>query len=122
MILDSNVVIYACGAGREGEAARAFVERHGPSASAVTVVETLGYHRLGEVERAVLTAFFDSATVYPVTADVIREAVRLRQQRRLSLGDAFVAGTALALGLPLATRNLADFRWIGGLVLVDPFA
>ena len=122
MILDSNVVIYACGAGREGETARAFVQRHAPSASAVTVVETLGYHRLGEAERMLLTAFFDATTVHPVTAEVVREAVRLRQQRRLSLGDAFVAGTALALGLPLATRDVADFRWIDGLIPIDPFA
>ena len=120
MILDSNVAIYACGAGREGETARAFVQQYSPSASAITVVETLGYHRLGETERALLTALFDATVVHPVTADIVREAVRLRQQRRLSLGDAFVAGTALAL--PLATRNVADFRWIDGLVLVDPFA
>jgi hypothetical protein len=39
----------------------------------------------------------------------------------MSLGDALVAGTALARGLTLVTRNVEDFRWIQGLSLLNPF-
>jgi predicted nucleic acid-binding protein len=38
----------------------------------------------------------------------------------MGLGDALIAGTALRHGLRLATRNTNDFRWIPGLVLVNP--
>jgi len=38
----------------------------------------------------------------------------------MTLGDAFIAGTALAHGFRLATRNVHDFRWIPGLDVFDP--
>ena len=51
---------------------------------------------------------------------MLSKAVELRQIRKLSLGDALIAGTALAHGLTLVTRNSADFNWIKGLALLDP--
>lgn len=39
----------------------------------------------------------------------------------MSLGDAIIAGTALAYGLPLMTRNVADFDWIDSLEILNPF-
>ena len=39
----------------------------------------------------------------------------------MTLGDALVAGTALAHDLTLVTRNTSDFDWISDLSLLDPF-
>jgi hypothetical protein len=39
----------------------------------------------------------------------------------MTLGDALIAGTALAHGLTLVTRNLEDFEGISGLSLLNPF-
>jgi predicted nucleic acid-binding protein len=55
-----------------------------------------------------------------VTDLVAREAVRLRQQKKMSLGDSIIAGTALIHGRTLVTRNAADFSWISGLNLQNP--
>ena len=52
--------------------------------------------------------------------DVLDEAVRLRQERKMSLGDALVAATALVNNLALLSHNQAYFDWIEGLVVVDP--
>ena len=41
--------------------------------------------------------------------------------RKMTLGDALVAGTALAHGLNLVTRNADDFKWIAGLSVLNPF-
>lgn len=41
-------------------------------------------------------------------------------RRRMSGGDAIIAGTALIHGLTLATRKTRDSAWIEGLGLVDP--
>jgi predicted nucleic acid-binding protein len=41
--------------------------------------------------------------------------------RKLSLGDALVAGTALAHERTLVTRNTDDSKWIAELTLLDPF-
>jgi len=38
----------------------------------------------------------------------------------MSLGDAIIAGTALAYDLTLVTRNTEDFQWIDGLSLLNP--
>ncbi|MBN1630046.1 MAG: type II toxin-antitoxin system VapC family toxin [Thermoleophilia bacterium] len=42
--------------------------------------------------------------------------------RPISVEDAQIAAVALALGLTLATRNVADFAGIEGLQVVNPFA
>ena len=53
--------------------------------------------------------------------DVLERAVSLRQQRKMSLGDAIIAATALVHDLTLVTRNVDDFRWIADLRLLNPF-
>ena len=68
-----------------------------------------------------MEAFFRLAPVLPLSQTVLDQAVALRQQRKMSLGDALVAGTALVHGLTLVTRNVEDFQWIQGLSLLNPF-
>ncbi|MGB0561791.1 MAG: type II toxin-antitoxin system VapC family toxin [Spirulinaceae cyanobacterium] len=53
---------------------------------------------------------------------VVEVAVQLRQQRRMTLGDALIAATALVHELTLVTRNVEDFRWVEGLTLMNPLA
>jgi hypothetical protein len=120
MLLDSNLIIYACQP--HHGALRDLIAREAPYVSVISKVETLGYHELGENEQRFLEAFFDAAEVLPVSGSAITAAIRLRQKRRLSLGDALIAGTALSHGLPLATHNTEDFTWIEELEVIDPLA
>lgn len=90
--------------------------------SVISYIEVLGFHRLQESERVLLEQFFEVAEVLPLSDRVVQCAVQLRQQRRMSLGDSIVAGTALAHGRTLVTRNTDDFRWISDLPLLDPLA
>lgn len=46
---------------------------------------------------------------------------RSRMGRPVSVEDAQIAAIALAQGLPLATRNTADFEGIDGLAVVNPW-
>lgn len=118
MLLDSNLIIYA--ARSEHETLRDLIAREAPCVSVVSKVETLGYHDLSEQEKRFLEEFFEAADVLPVSQLAIAPAIRLRQQRRISLGDALIAGTALGHGLPLATHNTEDFAWIEELEVADP--
>ena len=120
MLLDSNVIVFA--ARPEHGDLRAFIAQHSPAVSAVSYVEVLGYHKHSESQRALFESFFAAANVLPLSDAVLREAILLRQQRQMSLGDSLIAGTALTHGLKLVTGNTADFRWIPGLTLIDPFA
>ena len=119
MLADSNILIYA--AQPEHAQLRRFLADHAPAVSAVSYVEVLGYHQLDDEERQYLEAFFRLAQVLPLSQVVLDQAVALRQQRKMSLGDALVAGTALVYGLTLVTRNVKDFQWIQGLSLLNPF-
>jgi predicted nucleic acid-binding protein len=120
VLLDSNIIIYAAQA--DQGALREFIARHEPSVSAISMVETLGYHLLGDAEREFLVEFFAAAEVLHIDEAVINEAIGLRQQHRISLGDALIAATARVHGLMLVTRNSTDFQWIEGLQLLDPLA
>jgi len=119
MLLDSNIIIYS--AKREHAELRHFLNENLYSVSAVSRIEVLGYHLLAGKEREYLETFFDAASVLTISDSVITQAVRLRQIRRMSLGDAIVAGTALAHQLELVTRNIRDFSWIQDLSLINPF-
>lgn len=119
MLIDSNIIIYA--AQPEYANLRQFIAQHTPAVSAISYVEVLGYHRLTEPERHWFQAFFATAPMISLSPIVLEEAVSLRQQRKMTLGDALIAGTALAHGLTLVTRNANDFNWIPALEVFNPF-
>ncbi len=119
MLIDSNIIIYA--AKPEYADLRRFIAEHAPAVSAISYVEVLGYHRLTEAERQHFEAFFAAAPVLALSEAVIQKAVQLRQARKMTLGDALVAGTALVHQLTLVTRNTKDFEWITELTLLNPF-
>ncbi|HWQ31602.1 MAG TPA: type II toxin-antitoxin system VapC family toxin [Blastocatellia bacterium] len=120
MLLDSNIIIYALQP--QHDALRQFIAEHPIYVSAVSYVEVLGYHKLTDTDRHDLEEFFYSVPVLSITSPILDEAVRLRQTRKMTLGDALIAATALVHQLPLITRNTKDFDWIAGLSLSDPMS
>jgi hypothetical protein len=119
VLLDSNIIIYS--AQPEHAQLRNLIAENAPAVSALSYLEVLGYHLLTEQPRQYFEEFFQVAQVLPISQDVLNKAVILRQQRRMTLGDAIIAGTALVHGLTLITRNTDDFRWIAELELLNPF-
>jgi predicted nucleic acid-binding protein len=120
MLIDSNIIIYA--AKLEYAELREFIAEYAPVVSAISYVEDLGYHKLSEQEREYFEAFFTASTVLTISDNVLAQAVKLRQLKKMTLGDALVAGTALTHNLTLVTRNTKDFDWIDQLTLLNPFA
>ncbi len=120
MLIDSNIIIYA--SHPQNAWLRQFIAQHAPAVSAISYVEVLGYHSLTEEDKTLLETFFDAATLLPIGARVLEQAAKLRQVRKMTLGDALVAATALVHGRTLVTRNTGDFAWIPGLKLLNPFS
>ena len=118
MLIDSNVIIYA--AQPHHIDLRQFIDDITPSVSVVSYIEVLGYHELEEDERQDLEQFFQKTEILPLSDTVMHRAVSLRQQRRMSLGDAIVAATAIVHGRILVTHNVQDFLWISELNVLDP--
>jgi predicted nucleic acid-binding protein len=122
VLLDSNIIIYAI-QGRDPALLAWLDGLPAPlCAATVTQIEVLGFHRLDGVERARLATFFSELVLLPFTDPIVTEAIRLRQLRRLKLGDAIIAATALTHRLPLATCNTTDFTGLPALRLIDPLA
>jgi predicted nucleic acid-binding protein len=101
------------------------------SISVITVMEIeIGVARLerrdsaqGQVlrtwlERDLLAAF--ATRTLPVDLDVIRRAAGMHVPDRRSERDVLIAATALAHGLVVVTRNIADFRPLG-VQLLNPW-
>ncbi len=105
MILDSNI-IYSTKP--EYDFLREFIAENSPSVSAVSYVEVLGYHKLTDEEKELLEEFFDSTKILPISNEVIAKAVQLRQLKKMTLGDALIAATALVNNSVLVTNNTAD--------------
>jgi predicted nucleic acid-binding protein len=118
MLLDSNIVIYSHKA--EYKELRDFIRKDNVFISAITCLETLGYHQISNQEKEYLQRFFAVVTILPISDAVIQNAIMLRQQRNISVGDALIASTALLNNLTLVTRNTKDFAWIYNLKLLNP--
>lgn len=118
ILVDSNIIIYAA-SGNYPRLVDWFAENQ-PVASAISLVEVLGYYKLTPTEKAALEELFAELTVLYPTTEIFQIATELRQQRSVSVSDALIASTALHHKLILATHNTRDFDWIESLSLVHP--
>ena len=120
MLLDSNSIIYSIK--QEFIKLRQLIAENSPAVSAISYVEVLGYHQLTESDEQDFVEFFDTARTIPVSQAILEQAVKLRQERKMSLGDSIIAAKAILNNLTLITANVADFKWIPNIKLLDPLA
>ena len=120
MLLDTNIVIYAC----QPDGGWLAPWTHHPNAAiaSVTRIEALGFAGISSEEETAILDFANSSPTYALDDDVVERAINLRQQKKMKLGDAIIAATALEYDIPLVTRNESDFKHIAGLDLRNPFA
>ncbi len=116
VILDTNVFIYLT----NGTLARKLVAKIDIAHASITKIEALGFSSIPANELLLLDALFGESYTLELTESIVNHAVKLRQARRMSLGDAIIAATALEHDLDLWTANGDDFRHIEDLKLVNP--
>ncbi|MBP8948453.1 MAG: type II toxin-antitoxin system VapC family toxin [Candidatus Promineofilum sp.] len=119
MLVDSNILIYALKP--DGKKLLTFLFNRMPAVSAITYVEVLGTTKLSMENADLIRRMFTRLSILPLDQPVLEQAIVLRQQRKMGLGDALIAATALVHSRTLVTRNTADFAWVNGLRLLDPF-
>ena len=118
MILDSNIIIYSNQPGYELLLLWLQKPENTFEVSAISKIEVLGFPKLSIQDKADFDVFFANTTTLPITSELIDEAIRLRQQRKRSLGDAVIAATALVHHLPVLTNNVDDFLTIDRLTVI----
>lgn len=117
-LLDSNILIYALQA--EHQQLRDLITKKKSVCSIISKIEVLGYHKLVKGEKEALEYFFSNITITPLNSEIAQLAIELRQERKLSLGDAIIAATALFNKAELLTANTNDFNGISKLTLINP--
>lgn len=122
-LLDSNTIIdYLAGnmPSRAMNAMHAIVNQSF-YISVITHIETLGFESGNAIVDANTLAFVQLGVMFDLTADVVKETILLRKQRKkLKTPDAIIAATAIAHGFTLLTRNTSDFANLPGLIVIDP--
>jgi toxin FitB len=116
IILDTNIFIYLA----KGALARNLVADTDIAHASITKIEALGFSSMPAQELLLLGALFNESYSLSLTDAVVDRAITLRQSKRMSLGDAIIAATALENHLVLWTANVEDFAHIDELDMVDP--
>jgi predicted nucleic acid-binding protein len=113
---DTNIIIYLGNKTLNGN----ITGDTPPCYASITIIEALGFMDIRASEAQRIKELLDTMIQIPLDASVIAKAVQLRRFKRLSLGDAIVAATALEHDCVLYTANTEDFKHIEGLRLHNP--
>jgi len=117
-LIDSNLIIYAVQA--EYKNLRQWIIETDPKYSIISRVEVLGFARIKPFEKQVVTDLLNNLEIIYLNLACYELAITLKQQRKMSLGDALITATCIFYNKSLATRNTADFDWIEGLNVINP--
>jgi toxin FitB len=88
----------------------------------VTKIEVLGFKNIQPHEEALFQRYFAILKPLHLTDAIIEQTIKIRQIKKIKLGDAIIAGTARVHNLEIFTHNVADFINIDGVSVRDPFA
>lgn len=88
--------------------------------ASVSHIEAFGYPDILAAEEQRIEELLGVMIEVPLSAPIIQAAVRLRQFKKMSLGDAIIAATALQNNCVLWTTNVENFEHIDGLRLHNP--
>ena len=117
-IYDSNLLIYSF------QPVHIFLQndflRPDVCVSIITKLEVLGYVLISQAEKVYLERLFSLINIVQIDDSVISEAIKLRQIRKMSMGDSIIAATAKINNFDVYTHNVNDFKWISGLNVIDP--
>ena len=116
ILLDTNVFIYIA----NGTLPTDIIGKTDIGYASITKIEALGFPTIPANELLILTSLFNETYKLPLTDTIVDRAVKLRQLRRMSLGDAIVAATALEYDVELWTADVKDFMHIDGLKVSSP--
>ncbi len=114
--LDTNIIIYIA----NGTLGEDIVGNNPIVYPSIVHIESLGYPSIKSIEEQRIRELLATLTSMPLTDTIIEIAIKLRQGKKMSLGDAVVAATALESGSQLWTANTKDFEHIDGLDVFNP--
>ncbi|SRR6266568_5254196 len=118
ILLDTNVFIYLANGTIKAES----LKDNDIAFTSITRIEALGYSQITVTEQNYLESLFDACEQINLDESVIKQAIKLRQQSKMTLGDAIIAATARVYDYELWTANETDFIQIDGLHIHNPLS
>jgi predicted nucleic acid-binding protein len=119
-VMDTNIVIDALDT-MTPNSVRQKINLIEPVISIITYIEALGWHKVTPAQLQLLQIFMNKATILQLDEQVAETAVLIRQNKKVKLGDAIIAATAIVHGLVLVTRDVGDFSSIDNLTVYNPW-
>lgn len=122
-LLDTNVVIHYLNKTlpiKSMDFLNGFIDEH-CYVSIIVQMEALGFDFKKEEEQDATETFIENAVVIDLNADIVQKTIAIRKSKKIDLPDAIIAATALVHGFTLLSRNVADFKNIEGLKVIDPY-
>jgi predicted nucleic acid-binding protein len=120
-LIDTNVIIDNFG-NKLPENAKTWLNMIDLTISAVTKIEVLGWLNATKEQLKPLYDFMEIARILHINEVVIEKTINIRQTKKIALGDAIIAATALVYESVLISRNTSDFKNIDGLQVIDPYS
>lgn len=114
--IDTNVIIYLA----KGLISPEDLGLEPLAYSTICKIEALGYNEMRSSEEARIRELFAAMIEIKLSNEIAECAIRLRQDKKISLGDSIVAASAMVSGCGLYTANVDDFKHIDGLELINP--
>ena len=119
-LIDTNVIIDNFG-NKLSENAKTMLYAIELTISAVTKIEVLGWINATKEQLQPLYELMEIANILPINEAVIEKTIDIRQTKKIALGDAIIAATALVYDFIVISRNTSDFKNIDGLQVIDPY-
>lgn len=91
-----------------------------PNISVITKIEVLGFNSDNE-SYLLLNEFINDSNVLEISNQVVEKCIDIRKNYKTKLPDAIIAATAIVNGMYIISRNVADFKNIKGLQVIDPY-
>lgn len=119
-LLDSKIIIYS-GLEKFSFFRELFYEEN-VFISDISILEVLGFSRITPEQEEYFKDVFLIINGISISNEIITEAIRLRKNFNLSVGDTLIAATAKVHNLTLYTNNESDFSSITFLNIVNPLS
>ena len=116
ILLDTNIFIYLT----NGTLAVETISGTDIAHASITKIEVLGFPTIPANELLLLSSLFEESKTLDLSTPVVTQAIKLRQAKKMTLGDAIIAATAIEYNLELWTANTDDFKHIENLRVINP--
>lgn len=118
ILLDTNILIYS--ADDQYKHLRDLYQQADACVSIISKLEVIGYHKITSKQINFFVAIFNVVNIIPINDELIEQAIYYRQKKSMSVADSIIAASAKLFGCELYTNNVADFKNIKDLKIINP--